>query len=440
MSPPALTLHTDLSDDFDFIDGSPFSVQHAMTVTRPPSPSFSFDFSIVSPPSPSPDRNSFPSLPHPRHASSPSSPSSLRWLGISSGDNRYNTIQGTPAYRNLGQRSPHNAKSMKCIIPRLWGALSSQTRKGRRKATRRKAYTSMPSNISYADLLPLDGEEGELIDEACYVDSGDVPYYSPPRFAGSFPIFLSLASSDALLDFLSRLPPEIAIHLLCFLDLSSIIACQSVSRRWNTLANDGAVWRELFYRRQGWGINLERAMARGRTCPTLDGPLENPDSPTPLPDSPIGRHFARRFYNQPTPSSTGLRTTDNPDALIRSPVPKRSPSHTASPWSPEHPTDSFLPSPASLHAPLFLPWRELYERRSALDTHWTSVAPNPRYLKGHADSVYCLEFDSQRIFSGSRDQTIKAWDIPDWSLFGHIQGPPWKCSLSQVREGLGYPG
>jgi hypothetical protein len=48
----------------------------------------------------------------------------------------------------------------------------------------------MPPNISYADLLPLDGEEGELIDEACYVDSGDVPYYSPQIFAGSFPIFL----------------------------------------------------------------------------------------------------------------------------------------------------------------------------------------------------------------------------------------------------------
>ena len=186
MSPPTLTLHTDLDDDFDFIDGSPFSVQHAMTVTRPPSPSFSFDFSIVSPPSPSPDRNSFPSLPHPRHASSPSSPSSLRWLGITSGDNRYNSIQGTPPYRNYGH---HNGKSMKYIIPRLWGALSSQTRKGRRKTNRRKAY-NMPSNISYADLLPLDGEEGELIDEACYVDSGDV-LYSPPRFAGSFPIFLS---------------------------------------------------------------------------------------------------------------------------------------------------------------------------------------------------------------------------------------------------------
>ncbi|KAI9463978.1 WD40 repeat-like protein [Lactarius psammicola] len=405
MSSPTLTIHTDLSsDDFDFIDGSPFSVHHAMTITRPPSPSFSFDFSIVSPPSPGPDRNSFPSLPHSRHGSSQTSLPSLRWLGTSTGDKRYNTIQGHPSYRTLGQRSPHTAKTMKCIIPRLWGALSSQTRKGRRKATRRKTYNAMPSNISYADLQPLDGEEGELIDEACYVDSGDV-LYSPPRFA----------------DFLSRLPPEIAIYLLCFLDLSSIIACQSVSRRWNTLANDTAVWRELFYRRQGWGINLERVVAYGRTHPAPDELLESPDSPTSSPDSPMGRNLGRRFHNLPAPSSTSIRT-DNLNVLTRSPVPIPSFPHTPSPWSPEHPTDSFLPSPASVHAPLFLPWRDLYQRRSALDTRWTKGTPNPRHLRGHADSVYCLEFDSQRIISGSRDQTIKAWDIKTGRCLGTFRG------------------
>ncbi len=167
-----------LNDDFDLIDGSLDYIQHSMTITRPPSPTFSLDdFSIVSPPSPSPDRNTFPSFPHTRYGSSQISLSSSRWFGTSTPDKRYNTIRG-PVPR---QRSPHTGKSMKCIIPRLWGALSSQTRKGRFKATRRKAYAS---NISYADLLPLDGEEGELIDEACYVDSGDV-LYSPPKFAGS---------------------------------------------------------------------------------------------------------------------------------------------------------------------------------------------------------------------------------------------------------------
>ena len=236
-----------------------------------------------------------------------------------------------------------------------------------------------------------------------------------------FPYLVVDTFLTPLLDFLSRLPPEIAIYLLCFLDLSSIIACQSVSRGWNILANDGAIWRELFYRRQGWGINLERAIARGRPYTVSDGSSDGLDSSTPPPDSPVGRHFARRFYNQPTPSSTGLRT-DNLDALTRSAVPKHSPPHTQSPWSPEHPTDSFLPSPASVHAPLSLPWRELYERRAALDARWTSVTPNPRYLKGHADSVYCLEFDSQRIITGSRDQTIKAWDIRTGCCLGTFRG------------------
>jgi len=220
---------------------------------------------------------------------------------------------------------------------------------------------------------------------------------------------------------LSRLPPEIAIYLLCFLDLSSIIACQSVSHRWSILANDSAVWRELFYRRQGWGINLERALARGWTHPALNELFESSDSPTASPDSPIGRNVGRRIYSLPTLSSTGVHT-DNIDVHIRPTVPKLSFPHTPSPWSPEHPTDSFLPSPALVQAPLFLPWRELYQRRAALDARWTSGTPYPRQLRGHADSVYCLEFDSQRIISGSRDQTIKAWDIKTGRCLGTFRG------------------
>lgn len=179
-------------DDFDIIDGSSFSVQRAMTITRPPSPTLSFDFSIISPPSPSPDRNSFPSAF--RLGGSQSHLFSPHWPRSSTRDKRYNTIHGSPSsYRAIltsSHRTPQTGKSMKCLIPRLWGALSSPTRKGRRKASRWKAYT-LPSNISYADLQPLDGEEGELIDEACYVDAHD-PLPSPlPTFAGPFTISLS---------------------------------------------------------------------------------------------------------------------------------------------------------------------------------------------------------------------------------------------------------
>jgi hypothetical protein len=178
----------DSSDDFDIIDGSPLSVRHNLTVTRPSSPSASLDFSIVSPPSPSPDRNSYPF--ESRHGRSQLNLFPQHWSGFSSRDKRYNTAPGSPSsYRvplsSDGNRTPPIGKSMKRLLPRLWVALSSPSRKGRRKADRRKLY-ALPSNISYADLQPLDGEEGELIDEACFVEPYDAPQSPPRKFIGPF--------------------------------------------------------------------------------------------------------------------------------------------------------------------------------------------------------------------------------------------------------------
>jgi F-box and WD-40 domain protein 1/11 len=180
--PSSFLPQLDSLDDFDFIDGSASPVHHAMTVTRPPSPSFSFDFSIISPPSPTLDRDSGSSL-FPSHWSRSSSARDKRYNPIHATSSSYRTIPLPPNHRTI-----QSSKSMKCIIPRLWGALSSPTRKGRRKTNRWKSY-ALPSNVSYADLQPLDGEEGELIDEACYVDAYDAVPIPLPHSTGPFSIF-----------------------------------------------------------------------------------------------------------------------------------------------------------------------------------------------------------------------------------------------------------
>jgi len=426
--PSGLLLRSDddSSDDFDIIDGSPFSVQHALTVTRPPSPSATVDYSFVSPPSPGLDRSSYPFASHPGRLQLNLLPQ--HWSGLSSRDKRYNTAPGSPtSYRatlaSSGNRTPPIGKSMKCLLPRLWGALSSPNRKSRRKAGRRKPYT-LPSNISYADLQPLDGEEGELIDEACFVEPYDAPQSPPRKFIGSLPYSLSSGLSESIvwLDFLSCLPIEIAVYLLCFLDLSSVIACQSVSRTWNILANDNAVWRELFHRRQGWCINMDRAIARGWTPPPLEELSESPTCLTPILDSPRRSLTPMGCtYSEPTTSSVGLSINAH-DVRVRSLVRPRSFPHMRSPWSPEYTSDSFLPLSASLNTPLSLSWRELYQTRYILDARWASSVPKPMHLGGHADSVYCLEFDSKRIISGSRDQTIKVWDIQTGRCLGTFRG------------------
>ena len=111
-----------------------------------------------------------------------------------------------------------------------------------------------------------------------------------------------------------------------------------------------------------------------------------------------------------------------------------------------------------ISAPLQLDWRVLYRERLELDKRWSGAArrpdevnPNlvssipalggerglemqkhdgdkkafePQLLRisGHTDSVYCLEFDSRRIITGSRDRTIKVWSLRTGKLLGTFRG------------------
>jgi F-box and WD-40 domain protein 1/11 len=93
-------------------------------------------------------------------------------------------------------------------------------------------------SFSSGELQPLDGEEGELIDdEACFIDVRAVTG----------------------VDIISYLPPELSLYLLSFLDLPSILACLSVCKTWRALAGDNAVWRVLFERKEGWEVDLSKA-------------------------------------------------------------------------------------------------------------------------------------------------------------------------------------
>ncbi|OAA56488.1 WD40 repeat-like-containing domain protein [Cordyceps fumosorosea ARSEF 2679] len=56
-------------------------------------------------------------------------------------------------------------------------------------------------------------------------------------------------------------------------------------------------------------------------------------------------------------------------------------------------------------------WKRAYRTRQQLAQHWAEGRARPVYLCGHTDSVYCLQFDEHKIVSGSRDKTIRIWDM-----------------------------
>jgi WD40 repeat protein len=69
---------------------------------------------------------------------------------------------------------------------------------------------------------------------------------------------------------------------------------------------------------------------------------------------------------------------------------------------------------------------DLYKDHFELDKRWKYGQVNTRYLTGHEDSVYCLVWvGKNRIVSGSRDRSIKLWDLEQESS---------SCILTKVHH------
>ncbi|KAN0070115.1 WD40-repeat-containing domain protein [Elaphomyces granulatus] len=62
-------------------------------------------------------------------------------------------------------------------------------------------------------------------------------------------------------------------------------------------------------------------------------------------------------------------------------------------------------------------WKRMFFVRRALEHRWKTGRAAAIYLHGHRDSVYCVQFDENKIITGSRDRTIRVWDA-------HY---PWPC-------------
>lgn len=214
---------------------------------------------------------------------------------------------------------------------------------------------------------------------------------------------------------LSQIPTEIALHILLFLDLSSILACTCVSRTWRALAQDNAVWRELFYGREGWGIDIHRARARGWMLSARNSMTEcsyqtahesfrtsRVDYASKV-DQVIEEWRRQRLDSQSTVRSLNLGTERF-----------YTPAYSGS-------SDSLVEESGDV-APLMLDWQTLYRNRTALDNRWAQDEPKVARISGHTDSVYCLEFDSTKIFTGSRDRTIKVWSIQSGKLLATFRG------------------
>ncbi|XP_033631923.1 F-box/WD repeat-containing protein 7-like isoform X1 [Asterias rubens] len=81
------------------------------------------------------------------------------------------------------------------------------------------------------------------------------------------------------------------------------------------------------------------------------------------------------------------------------------------------------------------PWKSMYLRQHQIEYNWRFAdIKQPKVLKGHDDHVItCLQFNGQRIVSGSDDNTLKVWSATTGkclrTLVGHTGGV-WSSQMS----------
>ncbi|KAF9998619.1 hypothetical protein BGZ65_005889 [Modicella reniformis] len=98
---------------------------------------------------------------------------------------------------------------------------------------------------------------------------------------------------------------------------------------------------------------------------------------------------------------------------IQPPIPKRIDYSSA-----DAPLPSDILGPDALHIhrhPVtkqpMINWKFLCQQRKLLEKNWNEGSYFAKDLPGHTEGIYCIQFDDHKIVSGSRDNTIKIWDL-----------------------------
>ncbi|KAG5416747.1 sconB [Candida metapsilosis] len=223
------------------------------------------------------------------------------------------------------------------------------------------------------------------------------------------------------IDFISTLPQEIALKILCYLDCNSLCNAAQVSRKWKTLADDDRVWHHMCEQHIdrkcpncGWGLPLMH-MKRARDM-------------TEEEIKPIKRNeeAAREAAGVATQQGQAAPTTNIADTQEQQQQ-QQQPSQSSSD-EPDRKKLKVDPKHATASPPVLKkrPWKSVYSERFKLEKNWRKGVYKLKSFIGHQDGVTCLQFNRKYLMTGSYDSTIKIWRIDTGecvkTLTGHTKG------------------
>ncbi|OCT48567.1 WD domain and F-box domain containing protein [Cladophialophora carrionii] len=276
------------------------------------------------------------------------------------------------------------------------------------------------------------------------------------------------------MDPMEKLPQEITLQIFAYLDAETLLAASLASKTWQTRIMDTMLWQEL-YRLEGWGLN-EKEIRRFESSRRSAGRQQSKKGRAPSHGQPSLKKrvtsdwFERRQAilaeaSTPVPADvyqwreqhgpievdTDMQSeTDDlemQDALARI---QNSPSRPNKRQSQEDDEDmdysgdtegdvssgkraSRVPEhPFKTRLVVYdgngekkLNWVHLYRQRQKLEQNWikgrysTFQLPDPSYPhEGHTECVYTIQFFGKWLVSGSRDKTLRVWDLETRRLRG----------------------
>ncbi|PLB34812.1 cell division control protein Cdc4 [Aspergillus candidus] len=253
-------------------------------------------------------------------------------------------------------------------------------------------------------------------------------------------------------DFLALLPLELSLNIVKYFDVQTMCRASQVSKKWRHIVNsDEKTWKELFDRdghvlpegeleraiREGWGWQFPNGDEDWEKDLSGSASIRLESEPTPLsgfsslagsgdrastrrPKRKACTRVVSRKLAKRKISSSGTDHSDSPDwrhhvTAAEGPYAAANAAAAAVPYP-----DIGLPSLRGLHL-----YKSLYQRHHSIHKAWMAPSAKPKHIAFQAHDrhvVTCLQFDTDKVLTGSDDTNINVYDTKTGALRATLEG------------------